>query len=59
MAEAAAREVVVAHLADQRRPQRLPFWSALGPAAGTAQGLAGGEAPAGQKDRFELGAPLP
>ena len=57
VAEAAAGEVVVAHLADQRGPQGLPFRGApLGPAAGAARRLAGEtwRLPQGQENGLEL-----
>src|SRR4051812_37739680 len=60
VAEAPAREVVVAHLADQRRPQRHPLGRApLAPAAGSARRLAGetGRLAQRRQDRRQL-APL-
>ena len=53
MAEAVAREVVVAHLGDQPRGERLPLPRALGaPAAGPARRVTGEARPA--FERFEL-----
>src|SRR4051794_37679968 len=60
VAEAPAREVVVAHLADQSRPQRLPRGRpTLAPAAGSAGRLAGEprRLAEGKEDRRQL-APL-